>query len=183
MSEAKTPEQLAKEGKQAYQRGDYPAAAALFEAARHGYTGSNEALNAAEMANNASVAYLQAGEAQAALQAAEGTAAIFAQAGDLRRQGMALGNLGSALEALARPDEALQAYQQSAEVLQQCGEDELRASVMQSISGLQFRTGRQLQALASMQDGLEGIKRPSPKQKFLKRLLRIPFEMLNKKSS
>jgi hypothetical protein len=44
-----------------------------------------------------------------------------------------------------------------------------------------IRMGRQLQALASMQNGLEGVKKPSPRQKFLQKLVKIPFNMVNKK--
>lgn len=175
-----SPNKLAEEGKAAYQRGDYLASARAFESAGEGFTTAGDALNAAEMANNSSVAYLQAGEAESALRTVEGTAAVFAAAGDLRRQGMALGNLGAALEALNRLDEAQEAYQQSADVLQQAGEMDLRVHVMQSLSGLQLRTGRQLQALATMQAGLEGVERPSAKQRLMKQFLKVPFKLLNK---
>lgn len=180
MNNTTTPQSLADEGKSAYQNGDYPTAARLFEAAQEGYQTGNEILMAAEMANNASVAYLQAEDYENALNSVIGTAAIFAQANDTRRQGMALGNYAAALEALERYDEAMESYQQSADVLQQAGEDQLRASVLQSLSTLQFRTGRQLQALASMKTSLDGIKKPSPRQRLLKRLVQIPFNMINK---
>ena len=180
MSEAITSQNMAKEGHAAYKRGDFSAAARAFEAAAQSYLVAGDTLNAAELANNASVAYLQAGENEAALQAAEGTADIFAAAGDTRRQGMALGNLGSALDALDRRDEAAEAYQQSADLLKQCGEDQLRATVMQSLSTLQMRQGKQLQALSTMQSGLEDVRKPSPKQRFLKRLLDVPSRLLNK---
>jgi tetratricopeptide (TPR) repeat protein len=98
----------------------------------------------------------------------------------LRRQGLALGNLAAALEANGRLEEAVELYQQSADVLKQAGEDQLRANVMQSLSAVQLRTGRQLEALASMSAGLEDIKHPNPKQSILKRLLRIPFRMLDR---
>jgi tetratricopeptide (TPR) repeat protein len=177
MGDAITAESLSKNGKSAYQRGAFLEAARAFEASVHAYETKNDSLNAAEMANNASVAFLQANEPESALKVVEGTAEIFSQAGDLRRQGMALGNIASALEALDRDEEAIEMYQQSADVLAQAGEDQLRASVMQSLSMLQFRSGRQLQALASMQNGLEGVNHPSPRQSFLKRLLRIPVDM------
>ena len=185
MSDAVSPEKLTKEGKSAYQNGDYQAAAQAFEAAQQAYLSQGDKLTAAELANNCSVAYLQAGDGQAALKAVEGTDAIFAEAGDLRRQGMALGNLASALEAIDRTEEAVEAYLQSASVLEQAGEDQLRANVMHSLSMLQFRSGKQLQALASMQSGLEGVKRPSPKQSLLKKLINIPVDMLtrNRKTS
>lgn len=180
MTETLNPKQFDKEGKAAYKRGDYPAAAKAFEAAAAGYEAQGDVLTAAEMKNNACVAYLQAEEAEAALAAVDGTAAVFAAAGDLKRQGMALGNYAAALEALDRIDEAFDAYEQSAQVLEQAGEDQLRLKVFQSLSELQLRTGRQLQALASMQAGLESTKHLSPQQRMLKRLLDIPFKMLNK---
>lgn len=180
MSETTSPQQLAKEGTSAYKRGDYLAAAQAFQAASQGYRAAGEAHKAAEMANNCSVSYLQAGEAQAALEAVEGTEQVFAQAGDLSRQGMALGNKAAALEELERLEEAAEVYRHAADILQEAGEDQKRAEVMKSLSMLQFRNGRQLQALATMQNGLEKVERPTPKQKFLKKLLRIPFEMINK---
>jgi tetratricopeptide (TPR) repeat protein len=180
MSETMSPKKLDQEGKAAYKRGDYGNSARCFQAAAEGYAALDDRLNAAEMANNCSVAYLQAGEAEAALKAVEGTPEVFAAAGDIRRQGMALGNLGSALEAVDRLDEAGEAYLQSAELLEQAKDTQARASVMQSLSALQLRTGRHLQALATMQAGLEGMERPSPRQRMLKRLLQVPYQMLNK---
>jgi tetratricopeptide (TPR) repeat protein len=180
MSDAVSTDKLIKEGKSAYQNGDYLAAVRAFETAQQVYLSQGNSLDAAEMANNCSVAYLQAGDGQAALKAVEGTDVTFAEAGDLRRQGMALGNLGSALEAVDRTEDAVEAYLQSASLLEKAGEDQLRANVMHSLSMLQFRTGKQLQALASMQNGLQGVKRPTPKQSLLKKLISIPVDMLTK---
>jgi tetratricopeptide (TPR) repeat protein len=180
MTEPLSPKQLENEGKAAYQRGDFSAAARAFQAAAQGFASTGDVLTSAEMSNNVSVALLQAGDAPAALEAVEPTPAIFAEAGDVRRQAMALGNRAAALEASKRFDEAAEAYEQSAELFKQIGEDGLRANVLQSLSALQLRTGRQLQALASMQAGLEQIERPTPQQSLLKRLLRVPFHMLGK---
>lgn len=180
MSKTISPEDLVKQGKSAYQRGDYLQAAQIYEAAQRAYEAKNDKLNSAEMANNCCVSYLQADEPEKALRSVEGTDQIFAEFGDLVRQGMALGNYASALEELELIDEAIEAYLHSASVLEEAGEDKLRANVMQSLSTLQFRQGRQLEALASMQSGLDGVKKPSPKQRVLKSLLNIPFDMLNK---
>lgn len=170
-------EKLVRDGKLAFQRGEFLVAARYFEAAKQAYLSSSDESNAAEMANNASVAYLQDKKPDLALKSVEGTAAIFERKGDLKREGMALGNQAAALEALDRTDEAIEFYQRSAAVLAQANEDQLRASVMQSLSMLQFRDGKQLQALATMQDGLNGVHRPNPKQTFIKKLLQIPIEM------
>ncbi len=175
--------ELSKQAKRAYEAGQYAQAAALFAQAQKAYQQAGDALMAAEMANNASVAALQQGDAEAALQYARPTPEVFLQAQDARRAGMAWGNVAAALEALGRLDEALEAYGQAADLLREADEPELRLHVMQAISALQLRTGRQLEALASMQAGLDGIARPSPKQRLLKRLLRVPFEWLNRKLS
>lgn len=170
--------QLVKDGKDAYSNGEFEKAASLFQTAAQGYAAAGDKLMEAEMLNNCGVALLRKGNGKAALQAIEGTPATFAAASDIRRQGLALGNLGDALESLGRKQEAGQAYEQSADLLEQSGEEEMRAHVLQSLSKLQLKSGRQIEALATMEAGLEGFKKPSFKQRFLKKLLRIPFKLM-----
>lgn len=175
------PEILAAQAQHAYKAKHFAEAAAKFAQAQQAFETQGATLQAAEQANNASVAWLQVGDAQAALQAAESTPALFLEAGDLQRAGMAWGNIAAALEALGQLDDALDAYQQAADLLRD--EPELRLHVMQAISALQLRSGKQLQALASMQAGLEGIEHPSPKHRLLKRLLKVPLDWLDRKFS
>lgn len=175
-----TPKELSKAGKAAYQTGDYLDAAQHFEAAAKGYAAKGENLLAAEMSNNQSVALLKAGEAQAALEAVASTDEVFADAEDTRRQAMAVGNAAAALDALGQLEQAEVAYLRSAALLAEIGADELRANVMQSLSQLQLRTGRQLEALATMQSGVENIKRPSIGQRILKKLLKVPSKLLDR---
>jgi tetratricopeptide (TPR) repeat protein len=167
----------ADEGRVAYQKGNFSAAAHAFQAAAGAYQESGDALLEAEMANDCSVAWLQAGDPIQALTVLEGTDAEFAGAGDTKRQAMA-GNRAAALDGLRRYDEALDLYRQSAQLLEQVGESELRAYVLQAISKIQFRTGKQFEALASMQAAIEGIQRPNLRQRFLKHLLRLPMRWL-----
>jgi tetratricopeptide (TPR) repeat protein len=176
--EAVTAEKLKEEGQTAYQNGDYQAAGRLFAAASQAFETRKESIQAAEMANNSSVAWLQAGDADQALQAVSGTDAVFALAGEVRLQAMALGNRAAALDALGRLEEAAILYDQSAMLLGEIGEGELRAYAMQALSKIQFRTGRQLEALATMQAGIEGIEKPSLRQRVLKKLLRFPMRIL-----
>ncbi len=178
MCETLSPEQLAGEAGLAYRRMDYPAAQELYQAAAAGYSACGDFLMAAEMKNDQSVSLLQAGQPEQALRALTGTLELFTEGGDLRRQALVLGNQAAALEKLGRLDEAMSAYEHSAEILKQIGESDLRAYAMQAISKLQFRQGRQLEALATMQAGIDGICRPSPRQRLLKRLMRIPMKYL-----
>ena len=178
MEQVLTPQQLDREGKAAYQKKDWIAAQRAFQAAEGAFIAAGDLLMAAEMTNNRSVVLLKAGDAQTALDVLNGIADRYAASGDLRRQGMTLGNQGAALEALGRLDEALAVYEESAELLKKAGEFDLRSHVQQSISMIQFRTGKQLQALASMQAGMDAIPKPSPRQRFLKKLLHIPMKIM-----
>ncbi|MBN2502132.1 MAG: hypothetical protein JXB38_15215 [Anaerolineales bacterium] len=180
MMEVKSPEELAKEATKAYQSGEYLEAGAAFKAAADGYEAANDALQAAEMRNNQSVALLQGDDAEGALAVVQGTDAIFAAAGDKLRQAMALGNQASALDALKRLEEAEAAYVASADLLKELGEDDLRATVMQSLSALQLRSGRQLEALATMKAGVDNVEKPNLRQRMLKRLLKLPQKFMNK---
>lgn len=175
-----TPQDLYRTGQAAYRRKEFLEAAEAFKASAAGYELLNDPLTAAEMRNNSSVAFLQADSPQAAYEMAYGTPEIFATSGDPAREGMAWGNIGSALEGLKRIEEALEAYTTSADLLQQAGESEARLRVIQALSALQLQSGKRIQALSTMQAGLEDIEKPTLKQKALKKLLHMPFDLLNR---
>ena len=157
---------LAEAGKTAYQQAEFQKAAKLFMEAAEAYKQSGDELSAAEMANNQSVALLQGGNPAASLEAVEGTDTIFANAGDARRQGIALGNRGAALEALGRRSEALSAYQKASELFKDIGEHDLRAPLLRSISSLELRTGGVLSSIVTMRNHLKEIQHPNGLQKF-----------------
>jgi tetratricopeptide (TPR) repeat protein len=167
------PKIIANQASQAYQEGDFEQAARLFAQAASAYQTAEQPLDAAEMRNNQSVAHLQNDDAQAALTAVLGTAAIFAAAGDTRRQGLAAGNEASALEALNRLEEAAACYQTSGDLLETVEEDQMRASVMQSLAWILVRRGKLLEGLYAMNSGLRGLKKPTLKQKILRTLLKL----------
>lgn len=181
MNDILSGKQLAEEANKAYQSGEYQKAAQLFKASSTSYLKEGNELVAAEQLNNCSVAFLQANQAQEALDACEGTVETFSKLGSLKQKGMALGNLGSALEALGEYPQALVVLQQSTEILEQIGEDQLRANVMQSISRIKLRQGHHYEALSTMQEGLEGINKPNLKQGLLKKILNLPAKLLNGK--
>lgn len=163
--------ELVEKAKQAYARKKYLDAANLFGQAASAYETANDVLMSAEMRNNQSVSFLQAGKAQASLTAVLGTDDIFAAAGDIKRQGMAVANKAAALGDLKKLDEALACYEAAAKLLEQAGEPDLRADVMRSIATLLARQGKFTDAVMSMQSGLIEIKKPSLWQRFMKKLL------------
>lgn len=180
MVETIDPQSLAQEGLSLYQKQRYSESAESFHAARSSFEIAGDWSRAAEMANNCSVAFLQAGEAGDAYNELEGIEEFYTEIGDMKRRGITVGNQAAALEALDRFEDALSAYQRCADLLEISGDDQLRATVLQSLSALQLRTGRKIQALVSMQQGIEGLKKPSLAQKMVKNLLQYPFQMANK---
>lgn len=167
------PQNLAAAAAKVYQEGDFENAARLFGEAASAFSAQENALEAAEMKNNQSVASLMDQNALAAFEAAHGTAVVFSAAGDFRRAGMALSNEATALEALRRSDEAMVIYREAAVELEKAAEDQLRASVMQAVAGIQLRKGKIFEALLSMRIGLMDVKQPTLKQKILRGLLKF----------
>ena len=163
------PAQLAEQGKRAFEDKKFGQAAELFKLAADGFTLGRNGLMAAEMNNNVSVALLQAGKAREALEAAQGTDEVFAGANDFKRQAMSLGNQAAALEALDRPDEAIEKYERSAELFRDAGEGDLRAMVMKSAAAIKLKHGRVTDSAFKMMGALEAKDKPS----FFERILRF----------
>jgi tetratricopeptide (TPR) repeat protein len=128
---------------------------------------------AAEMRNNASVALLQTGKAKESLEAALETDKIFAEAKDIKRQGMALGNQAAALEALARYDEALEKYDLAAALFAQAGEGDMRALVMKSAAAIKLKTGKVTASAFKMIGSLDANPHPGFFERILKFFLRF----------
>ena len=167
------PAQIADQGKQAFESKKFSEAAELFRQAAEGFTAGNSALMAAEMMNNMSVALLQAGRAQEALNAALGTDQIFADAKDIKRQGMAVGNQAAALDGLNRYDEAIAAFERSAELFAQAGEGDLRSMVMKSAAAIKLKTGKITDSAFKMMGSLDVKENPSFFERILKFFLRF----------
>jgi tetratricopeptide (TPR) repeat protein len=166
-----SPQEIADQAKQNYMAGDYITAGQAYAEAASAYAEAGDVSMSAEMKNNQSVALLRDKQAQAALEAAQGTDVVFAEASDPRRQGMALANQASALEALKRYKEAIDYYTRAGDVLEKAGEVDYQFEVMQLLSSLYLRRFKIFDAIIALQSGLAAIKNPTPKQRFMKKLL------------
>ena len=167
------PDQLAEQGKQAFKNKNFDEAAELFNQAAEGYTLGRNGLMSAEMKNNVSVALLQADKPQESLAAALNTDQIFAEAKDIKRQGMALGNQAAALEALKRYDEAVEKYDLAAQLFDQAGEGDLRALVMKSSAAIKLRKGNVTDSAFKMMGSLDAKDNPNFFERILKFFLRF----------
>lgn len=167
------PAQLAEQGKQAFKDKKFDEAADLFRQAAEGFSLGRADLLAAEMKNNLSVALLQAGRAQESLDAAMGTDAVFAGAKDVHKQAMAFGNQAAALEALNRFEEALAAYERSAELFAEAGDGDLRAMVMKSAAAIKLKSGKVTESAFKMMGSLDAKDNPGFFERILKFFLRF----------
>jgi tetratricopeptide (TPR) repeat protein len=167
------PDKLAEQGKQAFKNKKFEEAAELFSQAAEGYALNRSGLMSAEMQNNKSVALLQAGKWQESLSAALGTDQVFAEAKDVKHQGMALGNQAAALEALNRYDEAIEKYDLAAQLFNQAGEGDLRALVMKSSAAIKLKTGKLTDSAFKMMGSVEAKDHPSFFERILKFFLRF----------
>lgn len=175
-------EKLAEQAQSAYKTKQYLKAAELFFDLKLEYENNGDQLASAEMANNRSVSLLQAGEPSQALEAAKGTEQIFIENKDPIKAAMALGNQAAALEEMKKIEEALSLYTHSSEMLSDPGNKEMRSLVLKRIAALQIRTGKKLEATASMYAALENQDKLNPKEKTLKTLLDKMFGLIGLKS-
>jgi tetratricopeptide (TPR) repeat protein len=166
-----SPIEIADQAKQTYQAGNFSGAIEGYANAVEAFKEAGDFLMSAEMRNNQSVALLRDKQAQAALDVVMGTDEVFAKIGDDRRRGMALANQASALAALKRPKEAIDYFTRAADSLNKAGEIELRLEVMQLLSALYLRRFKLYDAIITLQSGLIAIQNPTPKQRFMKKLL------------
>ena len=156
-----------------YQAGDFASASQAFATAATTYAEMGDALMSAEMQNNRSVALLRTKQAHAALESAQGTEKVFEEAGDSRRQGIALANQATALGALKRFKDAIAYYEKAGVALEKANDGDLRAEVMQLLSVLYLRHFKFYEAIVALQSGLSGVKNPTPKQRLMKKILFI----------
>ena len=171
--ETNDPTTLSESGKNEYAKGNFKAAAGLFAQAAQIYAARQDELNAAEMKNNESVSWLQAGKAKEALQATEGTEAIFEKAGDLKRQGVAVSNRAAALEGLKQWQQALAEYDRAASLLEQAGEGDMHSIVRKAMANLNLKRGRIDASQMDVYDSLRLVEKPTFTQRIMKFLMRI----------
>lgn len=166
---------LAEQGKKEYEQENYLAAADRFAQAAQAYALLKDELNAAEMKNNRSVALLQAGKAKEALQATEGTEEIFRNAGDIKRQGIAVSNRAAALEGLKNWKEALAEYDRAASLFEEIGEGDMHSTVRKAAANLNLKRGRLTDSQMDVFDSLRLVEKPTLLQRIMKFLVRMGF--------
>jgi tetratricopeptide (TPR) repeat protein len=161
-----------------YESGQWAIAAERFREAQAAYKREDNEAKSAEMANNLCVVLLQDKRPKEALAAVEGTWDVFLAHGDELRAAQAYGNLGSAREASGDVTEAEEAYRRAAQLMEKAGAEDARAETLAALSRLQLKRGQPLDAIASMQSGLDGASRLSFGKRLLRKILDLPRRFL-----
>jgi len=175
-----SPAEMEKQAVQAYKRKDFPTALEAYSKARAAYQALDNTFKAAEMANNLCVIHLQLKQPELALQAVQGTPQIFQQHNDQKHEAFAHGNLGAALQACGRLDEAEEAYKRAIQMFIELGEDDALEQTSQSLSEMLLKQGRSMEAMFSMKTGLENKKKRSLKDRILGKLFDSPGNLLKR---
>jgi len=164
----------------AYAKKEYKLAAELFSKAAIEADNRSNPAESSELRNNASVAFLQANDADSAFNIVANSEAIFIEIGDKKRHAMALGNQAAALEALGQKKKAKELYIEAAELLKASGDKELRTFVLKRISAIQVQEGKQFEALGSLYAALENSENLTFREKTLKKLSSLVMRLMQR---
>lgn len=178
--QAHSPSELAESGKKAYAKKLYSEALAYFEAANKAYRETEDVLSAAEMSNNICVTLLQLDRNAEALEHVEPTPSVFLEQGDKSHAAMAFGNLGLARDACGDRDGAIAALVESIDLFRAVGDEENLLHTSKVLSELRLRKGQAIEAVQTMQGGLEAQRGLGIKYRFLRKLLDIPSKILGR---
>ena len=174
-----TAAELKEQGLALFRKDRLAEAADRFAQAAALYAAEGQPPAAAEMRNNLAVIHLAEKDWQAALADVDGTPEVFRAAGDRLREAQALSNLAAANEGLEELETAAEQYVAAIEIFTELGEKENRSACWKALSGLQIKQDKKLQALASMQAGLNLQPKLSIREKTLKGLLDKAFKLMN----
>jgi tetratricopeptide (TPR) repeat protein len=170
---------LKSQGLAAFRKERLAEAATLFDQATQAFAAQGQPLEAAELRNNLAVVRLAQKDWPGALAALDGTPETFRAAGDKLRQAQAISNQANAREGNSDLERAAELYVEAIDLFTELGEKENRAACWKALSGLQIKQDHKLQALASMQAGLNLAPKLSAREKTLKALIDRAFKMMN----
>jgi tetratricopeptide (TPR) repeat protein len=170
---ASSPQTAEVEGQQLFVQEKYYEAAEQFTLAQGAYADEGDELRAAEMLNNAGVAYRRCRKHKDAAEALEGAAVLFARLGDEPREAQVLGNLGGLYSKMKRYDRAEECFQSAIGRFQELDDRARQSETLRAMAIMRFKRGRRSEALATYEDALYFLPHPNFLQRVARLLLRI----------
>jgi len=116
----------------------------------------------------------------AALAAVSGTPETFHDLGDRLREAQATANLAASHEGAGHVPEAMELFEKAIDLFGELDEKENRAACFKKLAGLQLKHGQQMQAMASMQSGLDLSPKLSAREKALQAGLNQALKLIKR---
>ncbi len=172
--------ELKNKGLEQYRAGRFQEAIAAFAQAQQAFIAEGDRAQAAECANDRGVAARQAARWEEAETAFVEARKLFEELGDRKGQGQVMGNLGALAESRHQSKAAATFYQRAIELFDGIGETDLASETWRALSRLQMRQGKWFAALAAYDAGLTGVKRLTPTQRLLRRLMKVSRRLMSR---
>jgi len=173
-----TADELKKKGLEHYRAGRFEEAMAAFDQAQQAWLASGDIRQAAETANDRGVAARQAARFDEAEVAFDKARKLFEGLGDALSQGQVIGNLGALAESRNQNERAAAFYKEAIVLFEQVGETDLAGETWRALSRLRMKQGKWFAALGAYDAGLQGVKRLTPTQGMLRRLIKVSRRLM-----
>lgn len=139
---------------------------------------ADNSLHAAEIYNDLGVVHRELEDYPAAHQALDEANARFAALDNQKGLAQVLGNRAAVFEAEGQLEKAVDAYKESASMLEELGESEMAMYVWQAVSRLRTKQGQYIAAIGAYEEGVSKMPKSSFKRKVLEKILKAPASLL-----
>ncbi len=171
-----SPQKLHDQGIKLFRQGKLEAALETFQTALT--AAADDTQKAAEVYNDIGVVQRQLEDYEAAHEALDEAESRFEALADEKGQAQVLGNRAAIYEAEDQLEEAVEHYKQSATLLEKVGEADMAMYVWQAVSRLRLKQKEYIAAIGAYEEGVENMPDSSFKKKVMRRLLRMPGNLM-----
>ena len=178
MAEKVSAEVLKEEGLRLFEEGLHEEAAERFGQAQELFAAEGRDVEAAEMLNNLGVVYRLMRQWDRAKAALEEARSAFARLGDRSREAQTLGNLGGLLSSQGERLQAQEYLGEAAEIFGELGDTQRRGETLIALGTQMWKAGDRRGGMATYEQGLLMLEKPSVQQKALRRLVGLRTRLL-----
>jgi tetratricopeptide (TPR) repeat protein len=171
---------LKDQGIRMFRFGEYEEAAELFQKAHTFYKEVGDERGQAEMLNNLGAIYTQEERWDEAAEAFNKAMGAFQSLEDEVGQAQTLGNMGTMYRYQGDGDAAVEHLKKAIGLFHEAGERGKEAVTLRLLSRIRLGQARWLEALHFYDLSLACVQPPGIKERLLRRLLQIPFNLLSR---
>jgi tetratricopeptide (TPR) repeat protein len=173
---------LKEQGIRMFRLGEYAEATESFLKARESYQKMGDQKGRAEMLNNLGAVYTQEERWSEAVEAFQNAQQIFQSLEDIDGRAQTLGNLGNMYRHQGDREAAVIHLKQAVELFHEAGDWQKEAATLRLISRIRMGQARWFEALHFYDLSLACVQTPGLKERVLRWLIRVPFNILSRPS-